>query len=188
MTAARKVRTPSVHIALFGPHALAQLKSLLTTASPTAVAPVTERFTKVSSSGVLLPKSAKDWEGVYERATGLVWGRKLLPGEAAWSDSIAKASAALLCGSPARAPTVRERFCLSEFDRVLPALDTDYFDASEKDSWEWTSTPAPAPSGGAWVVNLGDGSSYRGYQRYRYHVRAVRAGQFSDVGSLGPCV
>jgi hypothetical protein len=135
------------------------------------------RFTKVSAAGALLPDTATEWEGVLDSSTGLVWGRKLLPGEANWKDSLKKASEAKLCGGTARAPTIQERLSIVDYDRADPAIDTNYFDSSEPYAWEWTSTPAKSPSVCAWVVLLGDGATYRDAQAFRFRVRAVLAGQ-----------
>lgn len=147
-------------------------------AAEPALLKMTRRFVKVSSSGHALADDAKDWEGVYDRATGLISGRKLLPGEANWSDSMKKAAAATLCGAPARAPTIQERLSIVDYERHSPALNTDFFDASEKSAWEWTSTKyASSPSDGAWGVYLGSGCSFWNGQSSHYLVRAVRAGQ-----------
>ncbi len=186
-----KVTAPSPKVSIvcvggFGEHALSQLGALLRLDNtPTAAAPIqippaspAARFTKVSAAGALLPDSATEWEGVFDRTTGLVWGRALLPGETNWSDSVKKAAKATLCGAAARAPTIQERLSIFDYERCEPALDTNYFAADETSAWEWTSTPAKSPSGYAWSVYLGDGNSNRNGQCYRFHVRAVRAGQF----------
>jgi hypothetical protein len=135
-----------------------------------------ERFTKVSKEGKALPLSATDWEGVYDFESGLIWGRTVLPDEHNWKDALKKASETTLCGAPARAPTVKERFEINDLTKHSPALDTRYF---AKDSgWEWTSTvDAGSPSGCAWIVGLGRGFAFRHGQGLRFLVRAVRAGQ-----------
>jgi hypothetical protein len=135
------------------------------------------RFWKVGTDGRVVPDSAKDWEGVYDASTRLIWGRKLLAGEHEWKDALKVAAAATLCGAPARAPTIQERLSIVDYTRTEPALDIAFFDPTEKNAWEWTSTPASAPSGCAWLVFLGGGFSLRDNQSLRFHVRAVRAGQ-----------
>lgn len=134
-----------------------------------------ERFTKVGKDGKALPASATEWEGVYDAETGLIWGRALLPGEHTWKDALKKASEATLCGAPARAPTIQERTGITDYARHSPALSPLF---AKESAWEWTSTPdAESPSVYAWFVFLGYGYAGRGYQSYRFHVRAVRAGQ-----------
>lgn len=135
------------------------------------------RFWKVAASGYVATDDAKDWEGVYDASTNLIWSRKLLAGEHEWKKAIEVAAAATLCGAPARAPTIQERLSIVDYSRVEPALDIRFFDPKETSGWEWTSTPAAAPSGYAWLVYLGVGHSNRYYQGTRSPVRAVRAGQ-----------
>jgi hypothetical protein len=144
-------------------------------------APTTDRFHKVSADGKVLPASAKEWEGVYDSTTSLIWGRKLLSGEFTHADAVKAAAAITLCGKPARAPTIQERLSIVDYSRTEPAIDISVFDPSERNAWEWTSTKAASPSVYAWIVDLGDGYSGRYYQSNRYYVRAVRAGQpFGD--------
>lgn len=135
------------------------------------------RFWKVAADGRVVPDDAKDWEGVYDASARLIWARKLLAGAHAWADAQKVAAAATLCGAPARAPTIQERLSIVDYSRTEPALNTSFFDPSEKNGWEWTSTPAAAPSGDAWYVCLGYGGSGRNLQSLRNRVRAVRAGQ-----------
>lgn len=146
---------------------------------------VPEQFVKVSSTGLLLPKSAAEWEGVYDPATNLVWGRALLRGAASWETSMEKVGKALLCGLPARAGSIRERITIINFDRAWPALYTDYF--APESGWEWTGSECKnedgSPSGDAWVVFLGDGLCYRALRGDRFLVRPVLAGQLFSFGS-----
>jgi hypothetical protein len=141
-------------------------------------AAVSVRFCKVSSDGRALPPSATEWDGVYDATTGLIWGRRLLKGsERDWKASLKAAEESTLCGAPARAPTIQERLSIVDYTRVEPALDVTFFDPTEENAWEWTSTPAAAPSGFAWFVHLGGGGAGRFHQGYGNRVRAVRAGQ-----------
>jgi hypothetical protein len=139
--------------------------------------PRVSRFFKVSKEGRVLPASAKEWEGVYDSDTGLIWGRALVTGgERTWAEALKAAAATTLCGAPARAPTIRERISITDFEKHSPALDTAFF--AKESGWEWTSTPdAESPSDSAWGVTLGYGYASRGNQSARLHVRAVHAGQ-----------
>ena len=135
------------------------------------------RFTKVSKDGRALAATAAEWEGVYDATTGLIWARSLLPGgERTWKDACEAAGKAQLCGAAARAPTIRERIGITDFERHSPALDTAFF--AKESGWEWTSTvDAESPAVCAWVVYLGCGYAYRFDQGLRARVRAVRSGQ-----------
>lgn len=135
------------------------------------------RFTKVSADGKALATTAKDWDAVHDRETGLVWSRRVLPnGDLPWNEAVRAPRAIKLCGKKGwRAPTIRELLSIVDYDRVSPAIDTRFFDSDG--GWEWTSTKARAPSGSAWLVLLGLGPSARIYQGARFRVRAVRAGQ-----------
>ncbi|MGE0521280.1 MAG: reverse transcriptase domain-containing protein, partial [Candidatus Binatia bacterium] len=75
-------------------------------------------------------------------------------------------------------------FLLVDRARSLePALPPEFFPDCHGE-WIWTSTEdAQPPSGYAWNVSLGAGSSYRDRQVSHYRVRAVRAGE-CHPGSL----
>lgn len=144
-------------------------------AKPIGVA-AAQRFTKISAEGERLSDSATEWDGVLDSSTGLVWGRKLLPGSHSWKEALEAASKATLCGKAARAPTIQERQSIIDYARHSPALHADYF--AKESGWEWTSTPdAQSPSGYAWCVHLDGGSCGRYGQGGRSYVRAVLAGQ-----------
>jgi hypothetical protein len=133
-------------------------------------------FVKVSADGRALPKSATEWEGVYDPRTNLIWGRHVLAGEHNYADAQKVAGQATLCGAPARAASIQERLTITDYAKHSPALDTDFF--ANQSGWEWTSTPyASSPRGGAWGVGLGYGGAYWSFQSNHNLVRAVRAGQ-----------
>ncbi len=138
-----------------------------------------DRFVKVSADQKLLASSATEWVAVRDWSTNLTWTKGLLPGEFNHAEAIKAAQACRLFGcTDWDAPEILQRMSITAFDRELPAIDTNYF--ANESGWEWTKTRAP--SGFAWLVFLGYGYSIRYVQGLRYHVRAVRAGQFSDIG------
>jgi hypothetical protein len=101
-----------------------------------------------------------------------------------WKEAIAAAEKHTVYGLPMRAPTVEEAFFIPDRSQysATPKL---YFPDIEDGWWTWTSTvDAEDPedtddtAGYAWYVGLSYGLSNRLYQSYRYHVRAVCAGQF----------
>ncbi len=86
-----------------------------------------------------------------------------------------------------RTPTVEEAFLIVDRTNPKCTLDPNFFPDAHGYEWTWTSTVdaeieeddegEPCPSGYAWIVYLGLGSSDRYDQGNRYRVRAVRAGQ-----------
>jgi hypothetical protein len=166
--------------------AKAKKKSKTTVRRKAATAPKATRFAaaileapafvKVSADGRALPKSATEWEGVYDPRTNLIWGRHVLAGEHNYADAQKVAGQATLCGATARAASIHERLTITDYAKHSPALDTEYF--AEQSGWEWTSTLyASSPRGFAWFVYLGGGGAHWYLQSFRGHVRAVRAGQ-----------
>jgi len=144
------------------------------------------RFTKISDDGRILPRDAQDWTVVHDSLTQLFWLRRSVRGEnhAACMKAAAKARGACLEGW--RAPARIEMLSLVDDTRREPAIDVEFFPECESD-WFWTSTPATsAPADYAWYVNFSDG--YAGWSRQDCSgfVRAVRAGQLSDLGPAGP--
>jgi hypothetical protein len=146
---------------------------------PLGAGGVQPRFTKLLVNGkVWLDPQDGECVAVYDSKTNLTWSHSLVAGGSrSWKDSLAAAAAVRLLGKDDwRAPTLEERLSINDYTRHSPALDTEYF--AKESGWEWTSTPdAESPSGCAWVVDLGYGSSGRCYQSYHNCVRAVRAGQ-----------
>lgn len=78
-----------------------------------------------------------------------------------------------------RLGTVEELFLVTDRTDPSNSLPVEFFPDAEDYEWTWSSTvDAESPSGGAWLVYLGYGGSFRGYRSYHDYVRAVRAGQF----------
>ena len=143
------------------------------------------RFTKISDDGQILPREATDWTVVHDALLQLFWLRRSIRGKnhAACMKAAAKVSAAGLEGW--RPPTRIEMLSLVDETRHSPAIDVEYFPECESD-WFWTSTPAAcSPSDYAWDVYFGNGYADWYVQDSNGFVRAVRAGQLSDLGPGG---
>jgi hypothetical protein len=143
------------------------------------------RFTKISDAGVVVPKDAASWIAVHDALTNLVWAKSHLP--KAYTFEGAKKAAAKFsgCGKDQwRAPTAWERMSIVDFSRHAPALDIDYFDASQTSGWEWTATEdASSPRGSAWFVYLCSGGCSWYSQSFHSHVRPVLAGQLLGLSA-----
>lgn len=138
----------------------------------------TRRLIKVSSTGQLLPLSAKDWDGVYIPAAELTVARRILPIRGDF-DLVGKACAQQdLCGAKAiRSISVKEWVNhLLEFDRTGPALDTRFFTIDDPWQWIWTCDPC-APRGFAFYVDLYGGYVARDHQSYLHSALPCRPGQ-----------
>jgi hypothetical protein len=92
---------------------------------------------------------------------------------------IAALNAANVCGETAndwRLPTRRELLSLVHYGTQSPAIDVNYFPATQSD-WYWTSeTYAPFPDL-AWIVDFYVGNPDAGSKSVSYFVRLVRSGQ-----------
>lgn len=92
---------------------------------------------------------------------------------------IAALNAADVCGETAndwRLPTRRELLSIVSYGTDSPAIDANYFPATQS-SWYWTSdTYAPYPVY-AWLVYFNDGNTYADGKTYSTFVRLVRSGQ-----------
>ncbi|MBK9443651.1 MAG: DUF1566 domain-containing protein [Comamonadaceae bacterium] len=93
---------------------------------------------------------------------------------------IAALNAANLCGETVddwRMPTRRElQGIVHRGLTTLPAIDANFFPATQSD-WYWTNdTFAPSPSN-AWFVGFDSGSSNANEKTSAYYVRLVRSGQ-----------
>lgn len=141
----------------------------------------TPRFINLGADGRPAAAGA-DWVAVYDTLTRLTWTRQVLDcGEVTHEAAMAAARDVRLFGHDDwRVPTIQEQLSIIDYTRCDPAVDTAHFDGPA--GWCWTSTLAAAPAGCAWGVGLGSGGSYRYYQSFRFHVRAVRAGQALDLG------
>lgn len=130
------------------------------------------RFVNLDSDG----KPTKDGSWIFDRTTGLVWARSVLAGEFTYADALKACEKEKFRGVAARAPTLQERFSITDYDKHSPALDTAHF--AKDTGWEWTSTLyASSPRGFAWFVSLGFGYCSWGSQGGRGPVRPVLAGQ-----------
>lgn len=132
------------------------------------------RFTKLGSGG--RPTSG-DHVAVFDSRTGLTWSAgPLLDGKDLSHVDAMKACAALnlLDQKDWRAPTIEELLSIIDYSRTDPAVDPEAFKGPY--SWAWSSTPAAAPAGYAWDVNLNNGDSAHDRQDLPNHIRAVRAG------------
>jgi hypothetical protein len=77
-----------------------------------------------------------------------------------------------------RAAALDEAFFIPDRTNADQQLDKNFFPDAEGYEFTWTSdAAASSPSDHAWLVGLGDGYCYRGYQGDRGRVRAVLAGQ-----------
>lgn len=142
---------------------------------PPTMASTAGRFTKLGSGG--RPTSG-DHVAVFDSRTGLTWSADpLLDGTNLNHADAMKACAALnLLGQKDwRAPTIEELLSIIDYSRTDPAVDPEAFKGPY--GWTWSSTPAAAPAGCAWGVNLHNGDSFHDHQGLHGHVRAVRAGQ-----------
>jgi len=135
------------------------------------------RFSKLGVS----PGSAIKHAAVRDCRTGLIWSAEpLAGGDRNWTDAVQAAKDCRLLGHDDwRLPTITELLSIVDYERWNPAVDPNVFLGPY--GWTWSSTPvkgASAPAGCAWVVALYGGFSAYYDQSDRYHVRAVRAGQF----------
>jgi Protein of unknown function (DUF1566) len=147
------------------------------------LAQVPGSLVKLDAQGQPLPIDAADWVAVYDPVRQLEWLRGFVPGgRRNWKDSMAAASAVTLFGKTDwRACTIQERLTITDYGRFNPAIDTTFFD-SEKEGWEWASTPyASSPAGDAWGVDFNGGSAGWGGRGDGGFVRAVRASQLIGV-------
>lgn len=140
------------------------------------------RFTKISADGKKLKSGAKNWAAVLDNTTGLMWD----VGEYAamnWSDAKAHVKKLRTAGLKGwRLPTVQEFVAILDYSRSNPAIDTKAFPNCKSD-WYWSGTvDVSFPSAYAWFVYLRYGNVYRSNQPNHAYVRAVRAGQFSNIG------
>jgi len=163
-------------------------------------------YTKLSSSGSVLPASATNWACVRDNVTGLVWemktddggihdkdnryrwGGKTAQGTgygdylADWNVLVDGSNNAALCGfTDWRVPTWFELQNLVDYSRVSPSIDAAWFPYTQP-TYFWSSSPSATFLGWAWLVDFSTGSS-SGFstipatRAFPYPVRLVRAGQ-----------
>ncbi len=141
----------------------------------------TDRFIKVSKTGLLLPRSSKTWVAVHEPAVQLTYTRKCLPIGAVNWQAAGKACAELdLLGwlGRWRLKTRQEWARLTDDQRYKPAFDTDVFTFGRNEWWMWTGTEC-LPAGCAWAVGVDDGYAFRRHRSVRDLVRACCPSQVS---------
>lgn len=140
------------------------------------------RYTKLAADGTDLPADATSHEAVRVDlpllAAPMIWTAHRSQKALTWQEAKLYVEKLDTNGWSWRLPTVEEAFLLCDRTRTTyPMVPTEFFPDCEGE-WIWTGTEdLTSPSGCAWSVYLDDGFSFRGYQTYRYHVRAVRAGQ-----------
>ena len=134
------------------------------------------RFIKVDAKGKQLAAGAKKWVAVIDSATGLMFTADDVGDARNHADAEAAVAALTLAGfSDWRLPTVEELFALADRTRVNPAIDAAFFPSCKSD-WYWASSAwAPAPAGGAWIVDFHNGTSYSARRNGKARVRAVRS-------------
>ena len=82
-----------------------------------------------------------------------------------------------LCGaSDWRLPAREELHSIVSYDRINPAIDTEYFPDTPS-TWFWSSSSVAGYPDSAWLVYFYDGSVYDYYKLYDSAVRLVRGGQ-----------
>ena len=89
---------------------------------------------------------------------------------------VAQVNSAGLCGySDWHLPKKETLRSILSYDRINPAIDTDWF-PNTKSSIYWSSSPGAGYSSHAWNVDFNYGNHY-GNRNYNYYVRLVRTGQ-----------
>lgn len=155
-------------------------------------------FTKLSSTGEALARSASSWAMVKDNVTGLIWEVKTNKGDIhdwqggySWNDAtdvfIAQLNAEQFGGfSDWRLPTKKELIYLVDYGAFYPAVDDDFFPHTALYDYYWTSTTTPAYPGQVWGVSFRGGTANDEDKTSEYFVRAVRGKQtynlFTDNG------
>jgi hypothetical protein len=147
-------------------------------------------YTKLIQDAGKLVAVAADYEGRHELvrvdhpllANPLVVAAYMTPKDLVWKSAIAAAAKFVIYGRAMRAPDPVEAFIICDRSQY-PALPKLYFPDADKHFWTWTDTvDAEDPASDAWFVGLDSGSSSRFLQSNQDRVRAVCAGQFSELG------
>ena len=97
-----------------------------------------------------------------------------------WSTALTTANNSNLGGySDWRLPNIKELQKLVDYNRYLPAIDTNYFPntPSSNSSWFWSGSPDANHSGYAWDIAFYDGYTDDYEQNNNDHVRLVRSGK-----------
>jgi hypothetical protein len=124
---------------------------------------------------------------VTQSNTGLMWA-KCSEGQSGtnctgaattmnWSAALTAANNSNLGGySDWRLPNIKELQALVDYNRYLPAIDSNYF-PNTPSSWFWSGSPY---AGYAWYVDFSYGNADDHYRYNTYSVRLVRGGQSFD--------
>ncbi|HEY1898615.1 MAG TPA: DUF1566 domain-containing protein [Steroidobacteraceae bacterium] len=147
---------------------------------------MTERFVKADTTGLLLPVDATEWVLVLDSSTDLMWSRGFAAVKVKRWKAALQAATDFAIGELTgfRAPSVQERFGISNLTRHSPAIDTRFFDSPDS-GWEWTSTLwAPSPADDAWFVYLNHGNSHWNLQYTEGFVRACAPRQSLGISAV----
>ena len=168
-------------------------------------------FTKLGTSGDVLPDSATSWVMVRDNVTELIWENKTVDGTIhdknrthIWHDPTnpnpgtpgagtdtkdfldALNSARFGGYSDWRLPTIKELTSIVNYGIPSPGpmINTGYF-PNTVSSFYWSSTTYSAyNTNNAWGVNFYDGYDYMNNKTDSGHVRAVRGGQSASFDPL----
>jgi hypothetical protein len=136
-----------------------------------------ERLIKLDAKEKQLPLAAPKWAAVLDHETKLIWDLSHSTKRMNYTAAVAWAEKRKICGELARAPERIELLTIVDHSRTEPAIDIRFFPKCPS-SWFWSKTVlASSPSGCAWCVGFGDGSSYYYGQHAQCFVRAVRSSQ-----------
>ena len=155
-------------------------------------------FTKLSSTGQELSRTASSWAMVRDNVTGLIWEVKTDDGGIHdwlgtynWTDAgavfIDQLNAERFGGyTDWRLPTKKELIYLADYGNFSPAIDDYYFPNTIRWSYYWSESEAPAYPGFAWGVLFKGGTANDEDKSTEYFVRAVRGNKtynaFTDNG------
>jgi len=117
---------------------------------------------------------------ITDHNSGLIW-QKTDGGEKSFENALLYCAGLTLAGyTDWRLPTCHELFTINSYDRVNPALNTDYFSKTEAEYW-WTSDRQLDDAAKVWLVNAGGGigahpktETISSGGTKKVHVRAVR--------------
>jgi hypothetical protein len=134
-----------------------------------------------NTTGTASGTPSTDWACTKDNVTNLIWS--LESGSGDWTYATTTYPAAMndvlvsRCGFATgwRAPTRRELLSIVHRGASYPAIDGNYFPATQNGYWS-SDVFAPLPAY-AWIVLFNDGYPFYGYKADSYYVRLVRSGQ-----------